>query len=108
MVPVGCLFRSASKSSAISLRRLCRLAEHHRFSRVIVHGAKALVLGRLSGGRDHHLLSLGTPHRPQRGKPTEVELIGVIKHIPCTQSVTGVFNRLFLTAYSGSGLLMVC
>src|SRR5258708_5673810 len=87
---------------------LVPLQEDHRFPRVIVHGANAVVLGRLSWGGDHHLLSLGAPHGSECGEPTEIELIGVIEDIPGAQVVAGCFNRLFFTAYSGSGLLMVC
>src|SRR5260370_6674276 len=86
---------------------LAPLQEDHRFPAVIVHGSNAVVLRWLSGGGNHHLLSLGAPHGPQRGKPTEIELIGVIEHIPSFQFVAGCFNRLFFTAYSGSGLLIV-
>src|SRR5258707_6932155 len=87
---------------------LVPLQEHHRFPTVLVHGSTAVVLGRLSGGGNHHRLSLGAPHRPQRGEPTEIELIRVIEDIPRFPVVAGRFTRLFLSAYSGSGLLIVC
>src|SRR5258708_8433230 len=87
---------------------LVPLQEHHRFPTGLVHGSTAVVLGRLSGGGNHHRLSLGAPHRPQRGEPTEIELIRVIEDIPRFPVVAGRFTRLFLISYSASGLLFVC
>src|SRR5262249_45922227 len=90
------------------LAALVPLQEDHCFPSMIVDGANAVVLGGLSRSGNHHLLPFGAPHRPQRGKPTEIEFIGVIEDIPRFPMVSGRFNRLFFTTYSGSGLLIVC
>src|SRR5260221_12100117 len=80
------------------LAALVPLEEDNGFPGVLVDGSDAVVLGRLRWCRDHYLLSLGAPHGPQRGEPTEIELISIIEHISCVQPLTGVFNRLFFTA----------
>ena len=67
----------------------------NRFPAVLVHGSHAVGLRWLSGGGNHHRLSLGAPQGPQRGKPTALELIRVLEHIPSFQFVAGCFNRLF-------------
>src|SRR5260370_38569848 len=77
------------------LAALVPLEEDDGFPAVIADGSEAVVLGGLSGCRDHHLLSLGAPHGPARWKPAEIECTRVIEHIRGSQSVTGVFNRLF-------------
>src|SRR5215204_4882974 len=57
---------------------------------------------------DHDLLSFGTPHRAEGWQPTQVELVGVIEDGAGLKVVSDVFNRLFLSSYSGSGLLTLC
>src|SRR5512143_444374 len=81
--------------------------QHHRLASMIIDRANAVTLRRLPRGRNHDLLAVRTPQRPQGGHPGEVELIGRIADLPRFQRRTGFFNRLFCTGYSGSGLLMV-
>jgi hypothetical protein len=40
--------------------------------------------------------------------PADVELISIVEGLARLQVIAGVFNRLFLSAYSGSGLVIVC
>src|SRR5512139_1654116 len=82
--------------------------QHYRLTGMIIDRANAVALVRLSRGRNHDLLALWAPHRSQGRHPREVELIRIIEDLLRFQGRTGVFNRLFLTAYSGSGLLIVC
>jgi hypothetical protein len=99
-----CPGRSASTSSALSCRRWCRCKkEDDGCSRVLVHGSKAVLRGRWSWGGPHHRLPLGAAHGPQRRQPTQLELSGGVEDIPSAQPLTGVFQRLLLTASSGSG-----
>src|SRR5690606_25288234 len=82
--------------------------EHHRLPRVVVHRAEAVVPRRLPRRWDHHLPPLRAPHRPERGAPGDVELVGVVERLPRLQAVALLFNRLFLSSYSGSGLVTLC
>ena len=76
MVPVGCLSRHRLEQLCDLLATLAALELHHAFSRVIVHRSNAVILVRLPRRRDHHLLALGTPHRPQGWEPAQIKLIG--------------------------------
>jgi len=49
-----------------------------------------------------HLLAHRGPHRLEDGHPTQVELVGVVEVVPRFETVAGLFDRLFLRAYSGS------
>jgi hypothetical protein len=82
--------------------------EHHRLPGMVIDGPDTIVFSGLSWCGDHDLLAFGTPHGPQGGQPTEVEFIGVIKDFFCLQAISGFLNRLFLTRYTGSGLLILC
>jgi hypothetical protein len=82
--------------------------EHDRLAGMIVHGADAEVSRRLSRRKDHDLLPFRAPQRAQGRQPTHVELIGVVEDVTGLQLVACLFDRLFFTAYSGSGLVMVC
>ena len=79
------------------LAALLPLELHERLSGVVIHGTDAVLLIRLSGGEDQHLLAFGAPHRVQRGEPAQVELIGILEGVSCLQSVASLFNRLFCT-----------
>src|ERR671912_105417 len=70
--------------------------------------ADAVALLGLGGRRDHHLLAFGTPYRLQCRHPTQVELVGVVEAIARPEAVPCSLDRLFLSAYSGSGLVIVC
>jgi len=78
------------------------------FAGMVVDGAYPIVFRGLSRCADHDLLAHWTPHRPQGRQPAHIELVGVVEHIPFVQAITGFFDRLFLTSYSGSGLLILC
>jgi hypothetical protein len=82
--------------------------ENDGFSGMVVDSPDAIVLLGLAWSWDHDLLSFWAPHRNQGWQPGQVEFISVIKHFLRFQVVSDVFDRLFLTLYSGSGLLMVC
>src|SRR5215211_748061 len=82
--------------------------QHHRLAGVVVDRPDAVALFGLGWGLDHHLLALGAPHRLEGRHPAQVELVCVVEMIPRLQPVAGFFDRLFLRAYSGSGLVMVC
>src|SRR5262245_2965693 len=75
---------------------------------MVVDRPNAIVSGGLSRCRDHYLLSLGTPQRPQGRKPTHIEFVRIIKDGSRFQVIAGLLNRLFFTRYSGSGLLILC
>jgi len=47
---------------------------------VIIDRAQAIALVGLVWGVNHHLLSDRTPHAAQRRQPTDIELVGVVKH----------------------------
>jgi len=51
-----------------------------RFSRVRVHRANPILLVRLGGRGDLHLLTFRAPHGAQRGEPAQIELICIRKH----------------------------
>jgi len=98
-----------------SLQQLCHFPasfssadQHDRLSGMVVDCSQAIMNLGLSWGWDHHLLSLWAPHRSQGRQPTDVEFIRIVEHLTWLQSVSGFFNRLFLTWYCGSGLEMVC
>src|SRR5271157_2433563 len=82
--------------------------QDHGFTSMVVDRSQAIVNLGLTRGRDHHLLPFGTPHRTQGREPTDIEFICIVEYIACLQSVSGFFNLLFFTWYSGSGLLIVC
>jgi hypothetical protein len=111
----GDIDRASRMSVKQSLQQLSHLAasfassdQHEGFSRMVVDCTKTIAFPGLSGRRDHHLLALPAPHRSERWQPADVELVGVVEHLTWLQSIPRVLNRLFLTLYSGSGLLMVC
>ena len=105
-------FRVFLKQSLKQLRNLSAtlvaLELHNGFPRMIVNRANAVILVGLPRSGNHHLLAFRTPHRMQGGKPTEIKLILIIEHLTGLQVITGLFNRLFFSRYSGSGLLIVC
>ena len=82
--------------------------QDNSLSAMIVDGPQPVMHLGLSWGRDPHLLPFGAPHRSQSGQPAHIELVGIVEHLPWLQSVSGFFDLLFFTWYSGSGLLMVC
>ena len=85
------------------------LAEQdHRLAGVIIDGSNPVSARWLSGGANHDLLPLGTPHPRDRWHPTDIELVRVVEHIPWLQAVPRCFDRLVFTSYSGSGLLILC
>src|SRR5262249_20246888 len=57
---------------------------------------------------NHHLLSDRTPQGPQGWLPTNVKFVSIVEDLPGLQVITCVFNRLFFTWYSGSGLEILC
>ena len=65
------------------------------FSSVVIDCPSAIPPSGLSWSGDHDLLSKWTPHCPQGGKPTEVELVGVIEHFSSLQSITAFLDRFF-------------
>src|SRR5918993_2728933 len=75
---------------------------------VPVDRAQAVAPGWLRGGGDHHLPPDEAPHGPDRRVPADVELVGVVEGLARLQAATGRFDRPFFSAYSGSGLVMVC
>ena len=80
-----------------------------RLASMVVHRPDAVALFGLGGRRDYHLLALRTPHGLEGGHPAQVELVGVVEVISRFEyAVAGLFDHLFLRAYSESGLLMVC
>src|SRR5713101_79181 len=87
---------------------LSSLEQNDGFTRVIIHGTQPVSTVRLTWGGDHHLFTFGAPQCPQGRQPTDIEFIGIIEYVALFQLVAGVFNRLFLTRYSGSGLLILC
>ena len=50
-------------------------------ARVVVDRAKAIMLRRLTGCANHDLLAPRTPHGAQRRKPTQVELVCIVKDV---------------------------
>jgi hypothetical protein len=77
----GMLLHESFKEMGHLLATLVLLELHHRFARVIIHGSNAIIGLLLTWRLDHHLLAFGTPHGPQRGQPTQIELIGIVKHL---------------------------
>ena len=75
---------------------------------MVVHRSDAVTLFGLGGSGDHNLLAFRSPYRLEGRHPTQVELVGVVEMISRPEAVAGLFDRLFLKAYSGSGLVMVC
>jgi hypothetical protein len=75
---------------------------------MIVDGAQPTPLVRLPRGGDHDLRPPRAPQGTQGGPPTDSECVRVVKHLTRFQVGAGVRNRLFLPAYSGSGLLICC
>ncbi len=69
-----------------------------RLAGVVVYSTQALVLGWLTGGREHDLLAFRTPHRLQGWEPTDIEFIRIVKGIARLYLVAGVLDRLFLTS----------
>src|SRR4051812_7417169 len=55
---------------------------------------------------DHPLLADWTPHGPQGRMPTDVEFVGIVEDLPGLQTIASRLDRLFLIAYSGSGLVI--
>ena len=90
------------------LAPLAAAEQHDGFDCMIVDGAQPIALVRLPWGRNHDLLTSRTPQGAQGGQPTEIEFVSIVKHLTSFQMVAAVFNRLFFTAYSGSGRLIVC
>ena len=82
--------------------------EDDRLAGVVVHRAYAVALSGLGWRWDHHLPPFRAPHRLEGGHPAQVELVGVVEDIARFETAAGFFDRLFLRAYSGSGLVMVC
>src|SRR5215217_1697526 len=82
--------------------------EDHRLAGMVVDRSDAVALFGLGWRLDHHLLALRSPHRLEGGHPAQVELVGVVEDLSRSEVVASLFNRLFLRAYSGSGLVMVC
>nr|WP_244936461.1 hypothetical protein [Methylobacterium currus] len=77
---------------------LMRAGEDHRLAALPINRPEPIAPRRLHRGRDHHLLPLGTPHRPQGRIPADVELVGVVEDRAGPQAVASAFDRLFLTA----------
>src|SRR5215210_7494040 len=75
---------------------------------MVVDRADAVSPGGLGGRRDHHLPALRAPYGLQSRHPAQAELVRVVETIARFEPVAGFFDRLFLRAYSGSGLLIVC
>src|SRR3954462_936807 len=75
---------------------------------MVVDRSDSVALFRLGGRWDHNLLAFWSPYRLQGWHPAQVELVGVIEVLSRGETVAGLFDRLFLRAYSGSGLVMVC
>src|SRR3712207_1420030 len=79
--------------------------EDHRLAGLVVDRSDAVALFGLSGRLDHHLLALWAPHGLdglEGGHPAQVELVGVVEDFSFWEVVAGLFDRLFLRAYSGS------
>jgi hypothetical protein len=68
-----------------------------RFARVVIDGTQAIPFCGLTRRGDHDLLPLRAPHRPQCGHPTDVEFVGIVERVSCSQVVAGLFDRLFFT-----------
>src|SRR5262245_40669535 len=75
---------------------------------MIVDPANTIVFFGLAWGRDHDLLALRAPHRSQGGMPADVKFISIVEDFIDFQVVSFLFDRFFLTRYSGSGLLTLC
>ena|SRR5215208_7685796 len=102
-----CGWKHSAKGEADALGH-ARTDQDDRLATVVVHRSDAVTPGGLDRCLDHHLLSLGAPHGSQRWHPAQVELLSVVEDISCSEIVACFFDRLFLRAYSGSGLVMVC
>jgi len=87
-------FHQRGKQLCNLLTPFVRLKLNKRFACVIVDSSNAIVSCLLTGCWDHHLLPFGAPHRSQGRKPTDVELIGIIKDFPCFDLISGLFNQL--------------
>jgi hypothetical protein len=77
----GMFLHQRSQQLGHLLTTLVLLELHHRFAGVIIDGSDAILGLLLTWRLDHHLLAFGAPHGSQRGEPTPVELIGIVKHL---------------------------
>ena len=107
-VSVGCLSTKRLEEFGNVLAAFVPLHQHHGLARMIIHRPQPIAFRGGAGRWNHDLLSLGTPHLAQRRVPTHIEFVGIVKDFIAFQVVTRFFNRLFLTWYSGSGLLILC
>jgi hypothetical protein len=82
--------------------------EHGGFASLVMDRTQAIPLVRLPGGGNYNLLTARTPQGAQGGQSADIEFVRVVKHLAGVQMVEGLFNRLFCSAYSGSGLLIWC
>jgi len=82
--------------------------DHYCLTRIPIDCAEPIVARGLHRRCNHHLLAFGTPHGTQGRQPADIELVGVVEDFAGPYAGAGVFDRLFLSAYSGSGLVILC
>ena len=75
---------------------------------VIVHRTDAILVPGRAGCEYHDLTPDPAPHGTQGGSPTQIDLIAIVEDLLCLQVISNCFNRRFFSAYSGSGLLILC
>ena len=74
---------------------LMRAGEDHRLAALPINRPEQKAPPRLHRGRDHHLLPLGSRHRPRGRIPADAELGGVVEDRAGPQAVASEFDCLF-------------
>jgi len=65
---------------------------HDRFAGVVVHCSDFVVRVGPARPCNHHLLALGTPHRPERQQPTDIDLVGIIEDFTRLSTMSAAFR----------------
>lgn len=105
---VGMLGHQGSQELSYLNPSLALAHQEDDLTGVIVHRTNAVLVSGCPRRRDHDLAPDPTPHGAQSGTPTQVDLIAIVEDLACLQIVSDCFDRRFFSAYSGSGLLILC